>query len=427
MSIRDESSDELARLLSALADGALDPADEDRLAALLQTDSAARAKYYDHVILAALLRREGRRAAEQGRDQWLRPGDTPRPTVAALSGRARPWLLVLAASILLCLLLSIGEATGVTHLVPTMIRIVTGEGSVIIEVDDPSVSVQLDGEDITISGAGLHELRLRPGTHRFIATKDGQPLREETVTIERGGRRIVNVTRSLPASSMLLPQQGKEVARQTSSTKAAQSSPAAASGSRPSVLMILSSHGFYYPGYAMVRGELNKARVETVVAAPTPNAAWPDPLEPHHVAVQPEIDLNDVRGSDYDALYFCGGNGIDEFTGDGPYVADARRVIAEAIAAGKLVAATGRGPLILADAGLLRGIRATCFRFGQPAGHDVERLKAAGAIWADEPVVVSGPIITGRDPNDLKQFAAVLIQELASRNAPSGDQGASGR
>ena len=101
---------------------------------------------------------------------------------------------------LLALLLSVGEATGVTRLVPTMIRIVTGEGALVIEVDDPGISVKLDGEDVTITGAGLHELRLRPGTHKFIATRDGQPLREETVTIERGGRRIVRVSVERPTA-----------------------------------------------------------------------------------------------------------------------------------------------------------------------------------------------------------------------------------
>jgi tetratricopeptide (TPR) repeat protein len=93
------------------------------------------------------------------------------------------------------LLLSVGEATGVTEFVPTIIRIVTGEGSLVIEVDDPTVSVTLDGEDVTITGAGVHELRLRPGTHKFVATKDGRPLREEVVSIERNGRRMVKVTR----------------------------------------------------------------------------------------------------------------------------------------------------------------------------------------------------------------------------------------
>lgn len=222
MSAAFESRDELPRLLSALADGTLDQADEERLTELLRTDPTARAKYYDHVMLAALLRREGRRAAAQGEACTPRESIDQQPVTAAsadrkehstpvpvanvssrrASNRFRPWLLVLAASVLLALVLSVGEATGVTNLVPTIVRIATGEGSLVIEVDDPSVSVTLDGEDVTIKGAGIHELRLRPGTHKFVATKDGQPLREEVVTIEHGGRQVVKVTREATPESV---------------------------------------------------------------------------------------------------------------------------------------------------------------------------------------------------------------------------------
>jgi WD40 repeat protein len=157
-------------------------------------------------MLAALLRREGRRAAAQ--DQSLgghrseavvdsRAIERPRPVVAAWNGRWRVWLIAAAASVLLALILSVSEATGVTELVPTIIRVVTGEGSLVIEVDDPTVSVALDGQDITIIGAGIHELKLRPGTHRFVATKNGHPAHTELVTIQKGQRRVVTVTLEL--------------------------------------------------------------------------------------------------------------------------------------------------------------------------------------------------------------------------------------
>ncbi len=199
MTAASQPDDELPRLLSALEDGTLAPQDEARLAELLQTDPAARAKYSDHVMLAALLRREGRRTAAQSpADDSSRHAPRDQPLTRSvrttrLTGRSRLWLVVLAASVLLALALSVGEATGVTQLVPTIVRIATGEGSLVIEVEDPSVSVTLDGQDVTITGAGIHELRLRPGTHRFVATKDGQPLRDEIVTVARGGKQVVKV------------------------------------------------------------------------------------------------------------------------------------------------------------------------------------------------------------------------------------------
>ena len=90
-------------------------------------------------------------------------------------------------------LFCVTEATGVTRLASTAIRIVTGEGTLVVEVDDPNVSVTIDGEDLVITGAGPKEVRLRPGSYRVRATKDGHPVATELVTITRNGKRVVKV------------------------------------------------------------------------------------------------------------------------------------------------------------------------------------------------------------------------------------------
>src|SRR4030095_1221067 len=57
----------------------------------------------------------------------------------------RRWAIA-AAPLVLVLLLGISrtEATGVTQFAPTLIRIVTGEGTLVVEVDDPAVKVTLE-------------------------------------------------------------------------------------------------------------------------------------------------------------------------------------------------------------------------------------------------------------------------------------------
>jgi len=104
---------------------------------------------------------------------------------------------VTAAAVMLMAVLALGftEAAGVTHVAGTVIRLATGEGTLVIEVDDPSVEVSLDGEELTITGAGMQEIKLRPGEYQFKATKNGKPVEQKLVSIRRGDREVVRVTR----------------------------------------------------------------------------------------------------------------------------------------------------------------------------------------------------------------------------------------
>lgn len=106
-----------------------------------------------------------------------------------------------AAAVLLVLLcgLGIAEATGanaISRFLSTVLRINTPQGTLIVEVDDPdvNVSVDQDGKEVTITGAGIHELKLRPGQHQWKATKDGKPIKSDVVTIQKNGKEVVKVS-----------------------------------------------------------------------------------------------------------------------------------------------------------------------------------------------------------------------------------------
>jgi hypothetical protein len=76
-----------------------------------------------------------------------------------------------------------------------VIRLFESDGTLVIEVDDPGVSISLDGEELVITGAGAREIRLKPGRYQMQATKDGKVIRQELVTIARNGRQVVRVSR----------------------------------------------------------------------------------------------------------------------------------------------------------------------------------------------------------------------------------------
>jgi hypothetical protein len=112
--------------------------------------------------------------------------------------RPRRRRLAVAAAVLVASLAVLGttEATGVTNVRATVIRVFTPEGTLVVETDDPAVKVVVEGDgDLVITGAGPQEVRLKAGSYRLKAMKDGKPVKldRDLVAISRGDRQIVRV------------------------------------------------------------------------------------------------------------------------------------------------------------------------------------------------------------------------------------------
>jgi hypothetical protein len=149
-------------------------------------------------LLAGLLAElnRGQSGEPSGAPVLQRPPQLPRPA-------RRPWLWAAAALVLLVAGLGLSEATGVTNVRGTLIRLFAPEGTLVVEVDDPDVSVAGDGAEVVITGAGAKEIRLNPGQYKVQASKDGKVVRQELVTVTRNGRQVVRVSKEsvpLPAA-----------------------------------------------------------------------------------------------------------------------------------------------------------------------------------------------------------------------------------
>jgi len=81
--------------------------------------------------------------------------------------------------------------------VATVLRLKTPEGTLVVETDDPNIGIKLDGSELVVTGAGVKELRLSVGEHKLQTIKDGKILRDELVTISRGGRTVLTVRREV--------------------------------------------------------------------------------------------------------------------------------------------------------------------------------------------------------------------------------------
>jgi len=115
--------------------------------------------------------------------------------------------------------------------------------------------------------------------------------------------------------------------------------------------------------------------------------------------------VDQLRIDDYDAIIFISGSGVIEYVTN-PIALDIAR---EAVRKGKVLAATGLAPSILANANVLAGIRATSFL------SERERLIMAGAIYTGNPVEWERLIITATGPTAAIQFGRAIAEALTVR------------
>ena len=122
------------------------------------------------------------------------PAPGPSPIRQQLSPNHH-WAAVAAMLVLGLAGLGFTEASGVTNLHGTVIRLFSAEATLVIEVEEPGVRIAIDDGDLIITGAGVQEIRLKSGPHTVLAMKDGKVLRQELVSVATHGRQVVRVRR----------------------------------------------------------------------------------------------------------------------------------------------------------------------------------------------------------------------------------------
>ncbi len=123
--------------------------------------------------------------------------------------------------------------------------------------------------------------------------------------------------------------------------------------------------------------------------------------------VKAEAAVEDVSADDFDAVVVPGGWAPD-YMRRKPAFAD---LIAQAVSDDKPVGSICHGAWLLCSANVLKGRRAACF-------HSIkDDVIHAGAEYVDEQVVVDGPLVTSRIPDDLPAFCRAFIAAVAARGA----------
>jgi protease I len=120
--------------------------------------------------------------------------------------------------------------------------------------------------------------------------------------------------------------------------------------------------------------------------------------------VKPDVSLDFVTVDNYDAFVFVGGPGAAEYFKDKTVL----RLAKKANMVRKVVAAICIAPVILANAGVLEGKRATVYN-----GAYLKMLESKGAVYVNEPVVVDGNIVTANGPEAAMEFGDKIASLLS--------------
>ncbi len=121
--------------------------------------------------------------------------------------------------------------------------------------------------------------------------------------------------------------------------------------------------------------------------------------------VKPDVLIGNAREEDFDGIVFVGGGGAAEYF-DSPA---AHKLARSFYDHGKLTSAICIAPATLANAGVLKGKKATAFPSSEAA------LRTHGAIFMKQDVVSDGTIVTAVGPQAAKKFGEKLVEVLGGK------------
>ncbi len=165
------------------------------------------------------------------------------------------------------------------------------------------------------------------------------------------------------------------------------------------VLMVIAPENFRDEELFETRAQLEAAGAEVKVCSSTREPA----VGMLGGKAVPDFSLDQVRAADWDAIVFVGGVGAQVYFNDNRALNLAR----EAYRLGKKVCAICIAPMILANAGILKGRRATVW------SSFANQLEDAGAVYVQQNVVVDGNIVTAPGPQAAVEFGKAIARELA--------------
>lgn len=169
-------------------------------------------------------------------------------------------------------------------------------------------------------------------------------------------------------------------------------------------VLVLCSDGFEEIETVALIDVLRRAELEVVVASPSGGLVTGS----RGITLQSERRLSELSARDFAAVALPGGLKNARTLSVDP---EAQRVIREARALDRVVAAICAAPLALKAADAIRGARLT--------SHPSVAKEFAGERYSEERVVRDGRLLTSRGPGTAIEFALALVAELCGAERAS--------
>ncbi len=162
--------------------------------------------------------------------------------------------------------------------------------------------------------------------------------------------------------------------------------------------MIIAPQNFRDEELLEPKAVLEKAGITVIIASKDVKRA----IGMLGTSVNVDIDVKDIQLSEFDSVIFIGGSGSSVYFNDYSILNLARQAFKD----GKIIGAICIAPVILANAGILTGKKATVFPSQKQA------LISNGAVYTGKDIEVSGNIITADGPGSAKKFGEEILKKL---------------
>jgi putative intracellular protease/amidase len=165
--------------------------------------------------------------------------------------------------------------------------------------------------------------------------------------------------------------------------------------------LILPAQEFNEQEYSIISKGLAKADKKIFIASDAHSLC----LGSGGLKVKNDIRFYNIHENNFGGIIFIGGKGVLKYWND----KNLQLIVQKFHKQKKMIGAICSAVIIIAKAGVVQNY-ATCFPDNK------NELEKEGIEYKDEPVVVSGNILTGRDPLAAYEFTKMFLYEIAKRS-----------